>query len=328
MNKPRVSILSPIRNVEKHIGETIQSVLSQSYKDWEMILMDGASTDRTVEIVKEYAAKYPNIRIYSEKDEGSGHAFDKTFDLAEGEFFTTLCGQDGFLDRDWLKAAVEVFDRDKEVSLVWALAQQMDETGRLVEQPHISYSQFMEKQGPLRGIINLVKKMASVAGELVFANNKRRKVLLDKLFSRGAVLRVNLMTNRSFKGGEVPQKKEWFDYWLKTGLVFPDQSMIVARKVWFDCMPRYKMGEHSIGYLGDFYYDFNTKGYLPYYLPVYAMFGRLHPGQSHVRAGEELHRTFLEYGERVNDLSTKLHREHGSVKFKDREGAIVGEKKF
>ncbi|MFH1246728.1 MAG: glycosyltransferase [Candidatus Liptonbacteria bacterium] len=328
MAKPRISILTPVINVEKYIGETIQSVLSQSYKDWEMIIMDGASKDRTVEIAKSYAVKHPNIRVYSEKDEGSWHAFDKMFDLAEGEYITNLCGQDGFLDRDWLKACIEVFDRDPEVALVWGLAQSMTLDGKLIQETHISYSQFMEKQGPLTGLKNLISKGLNVAHDLIFAGAQRRKFLLQKLFSRSSALRLSLLASRNFKGGHIPQKQEWFDYWLKTGLVFPDQSMIVSKKVWLDCIPRYQLGRPTVGYLMDFFYDINTRGYLSYYLPVFAMYSRIHPGASGERAGEELHTSFLAYLERVSDFNKKLKREHGTIMFHNRDGKEIGSRTY
>ncbi len=63
---PRVSIISPILNVEKYITKTLESILNQSFQDWELIIMDGQSKDRTLEIVNVYAKKDLRIRIYSE----------------------------------------------------------------------------------------------------------------------------------------------------------------------------------------------------------------------------------------------------------------------
>lgn len=328
MIKPRISILTPVINVEKYIEKTIQSVISQSYKDWEMIIMDGASKDRTVEIAREYAAKYPNIRVYSEKDECSWHAFDKMFDLAEGDYIANLCGQDGFLDRDWLKTCVEILDRDPSISLVWGLAKSLTMDGKLINKTHVSYSQFIEKQGWFTGAKNLVAKALDVAYDLLFANIQRKKFLFQKLFSRSSALRINLLTNRRFKDGRVPQKEEWFDYWLKTALLFPDQSMVVSKRVWLDCIPRYQCGHPTIGFLMDFYYNFNVRGYLSYYLPMFAIYTLQHPGSSGDRAGKELHASFLAYLERVSDLKKKLKKEHETVFFRNRAGERIGKKTY
>jgi glycosyltransferase involved in cell wall biosynthesis len=315
-------------NVAPYIEETIQSVLSQSYKDWEMIIMDGASKDGTGDVVKKYTDKHPNIRFYSESDEGSWHAFDKTFDLAQGEFICNLCGQDGFLDKDWLKACVDTFDKDPQVALVWGLARTMNTQGRILDEHHVSYSQFMKTEGPLTGAKNLFGKFFHVAKGLLFEGSQRRKFLWEKLFSPASRLRLNLLTDRSFAGGAAPQKQAWFDYWLKTALVFPDQSMMISKKVWLDCIPRYQKGHKTVGFLMDFYFNFNVKGYLAYYLPIYAMFGRQHGGQSGERAGEELHRSFMSYLDRVHKFQKTLTSEHQTITFHDREGRVLGEKKF
>jgi len=64
--------------------------------------MDGASTDKTVEILNEYAVKHKNITVVSEPDKGQWHALDKALALTRGEYLFQLCGQDGYLDNDGL----------------------------------------------------------------------------------------------------------------------------------------------------------------------------------------------------------------------------------
>jgi glycosyltransferase involved in cell wall biosynthesis len=61
--EPLVSIVSPVHNVERYVRECIESVLSQTYENWEYIIVDNCSTDRTLEIAAEYRIRDPRIRI-------------------------------------------------------------------------------------------------------------------------------------------------------------------------------------------------------------------------------------------------------------------------
>ena len=62
MEKNKVSIIIPVYNAEKFIGETIESVISQTYTDWEMLILNDRSTDRSYEIIQEYAQKDKRIK--------------------------------------------------------------------------------------------------------------------------------------------------------------------------------------------------------------------------------------------------------------------------
>lgn len=67
--KKMVSIITPCYNAARCIQDTIQSVISQTYQDWEMLIVDDCSTDNSVEIVKSLAAKEPRIKLFSLVDD-------------------------------------------------------------------------------------------------------------------------------------------------------------------------------------------------------------------------------------------------------------------
>lgn len=90
-----VTIITPCYNSEKTIRKTIESVLHQTYQNIEYIVVDGASTDKTVEIAKSYEAAFEGrMRIYSEKDEGIYYAMNKGIKLATGELIGIVNSDD------------------------------------------------------------------------------------------------------------------------------------------------------------------------------------------------------------------------------------------
>ena len=92
-----VSIITVCYNAEKHIEQTIQSVLSQSYKPIDYVLIDGSSTDSTLGIIKQYAASYPSIiRYISEPDTGIYNAMNKGICLAAGELIGIINSDDWY----------------------------------------------------------------------------------------------------------------------------------------------------------------------------------------------------------------------------------------
>lgn len=327
-NPPRVSIICPIFKVEKYIAEMIESVLAQSYSDWELIIMDGASPDDTLDIVYSYSIKDARIKVYSEPDEGPWHAVDKGFDRARGEFLTILCGQDGLLDKDWFLKCIEVFDKEKNVSLVWALNLGMTEDGEIVPETHFSYSQFIQPEGSGNAIFYIFRKFFYIFKDLLFSSKDRKKILLGKLFSSSAAFKLSLLTKRSFKETGYPQKEAWLDYWLKTGLVFPDQSMVISKPIFLRCVPRYRKGDPVLSYMTDFYFNFNSRGYLPYYLPTHASFGRNHPGSSGDRKPKEIYLQNEKYYKRISDLKHHLNEGHLLFSFHDRNGNVISRKQF
>jgi glycosyltransferase involved in cell wall biosynthesis len=95
----KISIVTPSFNQAGYLEETIRSVLLQNYPNLEYIIIDGGSTDESVEILKKYS---PWLSYWvSEKDKGQSHAINKGFQLATGEWMNWLCSDD-ILARDCL----------------------------------------------------------------------------------------------------------------------------------------------------------------------------------------------------------------------------------
>jgi glycosyltransferase involved in cell wall biosynthesis len=107
MNNPTISIVTPTYNQGQYIEETIQSVLDQNYPNLEYIIIDGGSTDNTVEIIK----KYEKHLTYweSQPDKGQAHAINKGLKHCTGEIFNWL-NSDDYLAPGALQAIANAFD--------------------------------------------------------------------------------------------------------------------------------------------------------------------------------------------------------------------------
>lgn len=98
-----VSIITPTYNAERTIAATIESVLAQTYADWEMVITDDCSQDATVEIIRRYADKDSRIRlICKERNSGAGECRNRSISHASGRYIA-------FLDADdrWLPTKLE-----------------------------------------------------------------------------------------------------------------------------------------------------------------------------------------------------------------------------
>ena len=99
-NKPKFSIITVVLNGEKYIETTIKSIFSQSYKNFEFIVIDGKSKDKTLEILAKYKSKIS--KISSEKDKGIYDAFNKGMNYAKGDFICFV-NSDDILKKNALK---------------------------------------------------------------------------------------------------------------------------------------------------------------------------------------------------------------------------------
>ena len=137
MTNPKVSVISTNYNHGRFIKATIESVLGQSYDNFEYIVVDGGSKDESISVLK----KYSRIKWISERDDNSYHAFEKGLDMARGEYIMQCAVTDGYLDMDWLRKCAEALDSDKDISLVWGLSGHMSESGDLMG---AAYPQFVD----------------------------------------------------------------------------------------------------------------------------------------------------------------------------------------
>jgi glycosyltransferase involved in cell wall biosynthesis len=139
-NWPKISIITPCYNSEEFIEQTIKSILNQNYPNLEYIVMDGGSTDSTVEILK----KYPQIIWFSEKDKGQSDAINKGLKKATGEILAFLNADDTYEPRS-LKAVAEFFSNQPKKLWVTGKCKIIDTKGQEIQKGIAVYKNFWLK---------------------------------------------------------------------------------------------------------------------------------------------------------------------------------------
>lgn len=95
MEKALVSIITPLYNAELYISRTIDSILSQTYSNWELIVIDDKSTDKGIEVVKKYIEKDSRIKLlYNEVNSGAAVSRNKGIEAARGSYIAFLDSDD------------------------------------------------------------------------------------------------------------------------------------------------------------------------------------------------------------------------------------------
>lgn len=131
--KPRgsshlVSIIMPVYNGENFLDIAISSVVNQSYKNWELILVNDGSTDKSPEILSRWACVNKRIVVESQANAGQSVARNRGAEVAQGKFLTFL-DQDDYYHKDALRYLVELFDENDEIGMAYNDVEVIDEEG-------------------------------------------------------------------------------------------------------------------------------------------------------------------------------------------------------
>ena len=119
INKRKISIIMPVYNSEKYVSEAIESVCNQSYKNWELLIVNDGSVDLSAEIIENYAKKDTRITVFHKQNEGVSIARNYALDKISGEYVTFIDSDDVYhVDR--LKKMVQVFEKHGNCDIVFS----------------------------------------------------------------------------------------------------------------------------------------------------------------------------------------------------------------
>lgn len=187
-----VSVIVTVYNTEEYIKKCVDSLLAQSYKNIEILLIDGGSTDKTTEICSKYENKYENIRLIRKENEGVSAARNKGIDEASGNYILFVDGD------DWIE--------DKTVqTLVWLLEENQADMSYIIKNGHM-YS----------------------SGEVLIGNGQ--KMLLHILNTSSIEIWGKLFRKELFKNVRFPVGKENEDIYILPDILLECKKVVAYHK--------------------------------------------------------------------------------------------------
>ncbi len=175
---PRVSIAMPAYNCERFVAAALESLLAQTWGDFELCISDNASTDGTEQICRHYAARDPRIRYTRRsKNNGGPGNFRYVFSLCRGEYHKWSTADDRW-DPAYLEKCVAVLDREPEVVLCYSKTQLIDANDKLLSNyednlhlvdaaPRARFWQLMTTIGLCNAHLGLIRRSAMLRTRLI-----------------------------------------------------------------------------------------------------------------------------------------------------------------
>lgn len=129
---PLVSVITPVFNAKKYLRDCIESALSQSYPLTEHVIVDGGSTDGTLDLLAEYGAKFPErVRYLTGKDKNAEDAWNKGILASKGDILGWLGADDLYLP-DAIQTVVDFYRGNPEAAFVFGAYEVIDEQGNIL----------------------------------------------------------------------------------------------------------------------------------------------------------------------------------------------------
>ena len=198
---PRVTIGLPIYNGQNYLAETMDSLLAQTFRDFELVISDNASTDGTEAICRDYAARDPRVRYHrNEVNVGASANYNRTFELGRGQYFK-WAAHDDLLAPTFLERCVAALDRDPAVVLAYTQAKAIDDKGQVVKvypgkhhfnapTPRERFYEFVLDPHPVVAVFGVMRRDALARTRLIGAYTGSDRPLLSELSLLGKFYEV------------------------------------------------------------------------------------------------------------------------------------------
>lgn len=187
----KISILLPTYNGEKYISKAIESVLSQSFSDWELIIINDASKDKTAELLEMFSKSDERVKIITnETNLRLPKSLNKALKIAEGQYIARIDDDDVWSDNKKLEKQVRFLGENPEYGLVGTKAKIVDTAGREIGES---------------GTLNNYEKI-------------KRNILSYNPFCHSSVLFRKKILNGNLYDEKLEYSEDW-DMWLRIGLV-------------------------------------------------------------------------------------------------------------
>lgn len=127
-----ISIILPCYNCQDYVGRAIDSVIGQSFADWELLIVDDGSTDQSPEIIRQHAADDPRIRVFTQQNGGVSKARNLALANARGDY-VALLDSDDWLPPKSLQTRIEKFNQSPATTFVDGRVDVYNEAGDTIE---------------------------------------------------------------------------------------------------------------------------------------------------------------------------------------------------
>ena len=165
----------PVYNGDAFIEEAVDSLLAQTFSDFELVISDNASTDRTREICEAYVASDPRVRYFPlQENLGAIRNFNRAFELSRGKYFK-WASHDDICDTQFVERCVDVLERFPEIAWCHTRSQHIDERGQLIHTDRNNVISYASPSGVTDGPNN---KQPFASRESPVVEQRFRSILL------------------------------------------------------------------------------------------------------------------------------------------------------
>ncbi len=199
---PIVSIGLPVYNGETFLKDTLESILQQTFSNFELIISDNASTDATEKICKSFVSKDERIRYHrNESNLGAAKNYNQLVDMAKGEYFKWAAADD-LIAPEYLTLCVDVLDNNPDILISQTTVRLIDENSQHIkdyddhlhfisELPHVRLNNYLfRKVGMWNAIFGLIRIDQLRETPLIGTYISSDQVLLGELILRGKVHQI------------------------------------------------------------------------------------------------------------------------------------------
>jgi glycosyltransferase involved in cell wall biosynthesis len=241
---PRVSIGMPVYNAQRYLAGTLDSILAQSFRDFELVISDNGSTDRTEQICRDYASRDSRIRyVRHEVNRGAAWNHNCVLGFARGEFFKWN-SYDDRLAPTFLEKCVAVLDRTAEAVLCFSTFVDVDANGKpfrtksplgmWLPRPHERFRQLIRRHHTCEEVYSLIRLavLRQTPGIAPYALSD--KVLIVELSLRGVFAEVPEVLffhgwhgeNMGVQNPDARDQHVWFNPGDRGRLIFPHWRLL------------------------------------------------------------------------------------------------------
>jgi glycosyltransferase involved in cell wall biosynthesis len=198
---PRLSVGLAVYNGDDYLAEAIDSILGQTFTDFELIISDNASTDRTADVCAEYAARDPRIRyVRNPTNIGGANNENATFLLSRGEYFR-WAAHDDVCEAELFERCIDVLDRHDDVVLCYTRIVEIDGDGREIRQsfqqkgtaarPSERFRELAARDHACEATYGVIRSSALRSAGLQRNYTDSDRVLLAALGARGRFVQID-----------------------------------------------------------------------------------------------------------------------------------------